>query len=509
MLAQGVLPFQLEQGKRDKGLTALGGLPMYLDLAAVLGLGKCVEKHLKVRQGRQGWTDAQMVTALVLLNLAGGDCVDDLRILQGDEGFRRILMKSETHGLRRKVRRALDRRWRKERRRAVPSASAAFRYLSAFHDEEQEKLREPGQAFIPAANEHLLGFSAINREAMSFLQERHPEREATIDMDATIAETTKKEALYAYTGVKSYQPLNVYWAEQGVMLYTEFRDGNVPAGYEQKRVLIEALEQLPQGVETVRLRSDTAGYQHDLLQYCYNGEHPRFGRIEFAIGADVSPEFKKAVMAVKESDWHPIYREVNGEKKETGRQWAEVCFVPNKIGSSKEGLEYRYLATREEMKQLELPDEQMQRDLPFQTACMDGSRYKIFGIVTNMDDWDGEELIKWLYQRCGRSEEAHYTIKEELAGGSFPSKRFGENAAWWWIAILSFNLNAIMKQLVLGTGWITKRMKAIRFSLIKLPGRVLQRSRRLILRLAQGHPSFEVLLQARSTIANLAFNFYG
>ncbi len=29
----------------------------------------------------------QMLTALILLNLAGGDCVEDLKVLQADEGF--------------------------------------------------------------------------------------------------------------------------------------------------------------------------------------------------------------------------------------------------------------------------------------------------------------------------------------------------------------------------------------------------------------------------------------
>jgi hypothetical protein len=43
------------------------------------------------------------------------------------------------------------------------------------------------------------------------------------------------------------------------MLHTEFRDGNVPAGYEQLRILKEALTYLPAGIKKVRLRSDTAG----------------------------------------------------------------------------------------------------------------------------------------------------------------------------------------------------------------------------------------------------------
>ena len=83
-MAQGVLPFKYEGEKKTTGMTALGGLPAYLDLAQVIGLSKSVQKHLKVRTGGQGWTDAQMLLALVLLNLAGGDCVEDIKVLEAD-----------------------------------------------------------------------------------------------------------------------------------------------------------------------------------------------------------------------------------------------------------------------------------------------------------------------------------------------------------------------------------------------------------------------------------------
>ena len=89
-------------------MTALAGLPLYLDLAQVMGLSKSIQKHLKIRENSQGWTDSQVVLSLVLLNLAGGDCVDDLKIVEADDGFGSILRKSEMHGLKRKVRRALD-----------------------------------------------------------------------------------------------------------------------------------------------------------------------------------------------------------------------------------------------------------------------------------------------------------------------------------------------------------------------------------------------------------------
>jgi len=100
--------------------------------------------------------------------------------------------------------------------------------LEAFHDEEQEKRRVPGKAFIPTPNQHLAGLREVNGDLMRFTQNQ--EEIATLDMDATLVETQKEEALYSYKGYKSYQPINVWWAEPQVILHTEFRDGNIPAG---------------------------------------------------------------------------------------------------------------------------------------------------------------------------------------------------------------------------------------------------------------------------------------
>ena len=133
-MSQGVLPYQYQGQTTKSGMTALGGLPVWLDLAQVAGLSASIGRHLQVRAGSQGWTDSQMVMSLILLQLAAGDCVDDLRVLEGDEGLGRLLRRVEHHGLPRRARRELERRWRKERVRAVPSPSAVFRYLSAFHD---------------------------------------------------------------------------------------------------------------------------------------------------------------------------------------------------------------------------------------------------------------------------------------------------------------------------------------------------------------------------------------
>jgi len=398
----------------------------------------------------------------------------------------------------------MKKRWRKARDRGVVSASAARRYLSAFHDESQEKLREAGKALIVRPNEHLLGLRRVNSEFVGFVQRCSRRLVATLDLDATLIETTKKDALFCYKHFRAYQPLNVWWAEQELMIHSEFRDGNVPAGYDGLRVVKEAISYLPSSVGKVRLRSDTAGYEHKLLRWLDNIENKRFGRIEFAISCDVSREFKAAVEAVDEDDWHRLYKEVDGRRVETGRRWAEVCFVPEAIASSAKAPVYRYLATREALAERVLPGmESEQISLPFQTMNRDGVTYKVFGVVTNMN-WDGGGVIRFHDARCGKSEEAHKILKDDFAGGRMPSSEFGANAAWWAIAILAMNLASAMKRVVLGGDWTHRRMKAIRFLLINVAGRIVAKARQLYVRVSQDHPALELLVRARERIRELA-----
>ena len=502
-MPQGILPFQYESEKSAPGLTGLAGLPLYLELAHAADLRRVIDRHLGKLGPQQGWTARQHILAVVLLNLAGGECVDDLEVLNSDPGFGRVLRQAEVYRLGRRKRRALERRWRKERKRAVPSPSALRRFLALFHNPEQEHQRQEGKAFIPARNERLQDLQKINTAFVSFVHSRLARiRCATLDMDATLLESHKREALFCYKHFQSYQPLNTWWAERGLVLHTEFRDGNVPAGYEQLRVFREALACLPEGIDEVYLRSDTAGYQWDLLRYCAEGKNEKHGVIEFAVGCDVTPEFKHAVAEVPREGWNTLYREVDGRRHDTGQQWAEVCYVPTKSATSKKGPAYRFLAIREPLRQLELPGLEAP-ELPFPEMTFGTRRFKLSGLVTNRT-LPGDELIGWSRERCGKSEEAHAVMKDDLAGGRMPSGLFGANAAWWQMMILALNLNAALKRLALGRKWEPKRMKAVRFSLIHLPGRVVVRANRLRIRVTAAAESLATLLTARHRILALA-----
>ena len=348
-MKQGLLAFQYEQEKGTTGMTGLSGLMTYVELMQAAGLRSSVERHVRLRERGQGWTDSQMIIWLMLLNLAGGESVSDLDLLEKDRGLCRMLREFETCGMRLSERRALEKRWRVERRRSVPSESAVFRYLERFHEVDEESKREAHRAFIPAPNGAMKGLRKVNADLVGFVQSRSPQTEATLDMDATLVETRKQEALPSYKKHRAYQPLITYWSEAELIVHSEFRDGNVPAGHQQLRVLIEALGRLPAGVEKVMLRSDTAGYQRELLRYCAEGRDERFGVIEFAVGVDVTTEFRGAVSEVAEQDWQALYRKVGEHRVDTGQQWADVNLVPNWIGHSKNSPEYRFIATRERL----------------------------------------------------------------------------------------------------------------------------------------------------------------
>ncbi len=68
-MAQGILPFKVELERSEAGMTALAGLPLYLDLAKVVEISRLIQRHLWERDNGQGWTDGLVVMALIMLNL--------------------------------------------------------------------------------------------------------------------------------------------------------------------------------------------------------------------------------------------------------------------------------------------------------------------------------------------------------------------------------------------------------------------------------------------------------
>ncbi len=150
------------------------------------------------------------------------------------------------------------------------------------------------------------------------------------------------------------------------------------------------------------------------MRHCAEGGDERFGVIEFAVGVDVTAEFRRAVSEVAEEEWQTLHREVGERRVDTGQQWAEVNFVPNWIGHSKNSPNCRFIAVREPLRNPSLPG---MGDLSVPIMEMgDGGWYKVFGVAANRG-LPGDELVWWYRQRCGKGEEVHAALKEDSGRG--------------------------------------------------------------------------------------------
>mgnify|MGYP001608641236 CR=1 FL=1 len=68
-----------------------------------------------------------------------------------------------------------------------------------------------------------------------------------------------------------------------LVLTDEFRDGNVPASKDIQRIVDQAYDMLPSGEWRIRVRSDSAAYEQEVLDH-WDGRG-----LGFAVSADMSP----------------------------------------------------------------------------------------------------------------------------------------------------------------------------------------------------------------------------
>jgi hypothetical protein len=177
------------------------------------------------------------------------------------------------------------------------------------------------------------------------LGRRCPEqRIATVDQDATILESHKREALWTYEGGRGYQPMLAVWAEMDVVLADEFRDGNVPAMMAPLPVAQRAFAALPETVTSFYSRGDAACHEHNLMEWLRDEKRddgPR-GLIGLAISARRSEALQQAVLQVPEAGWE-AYGEPHAQEI---RECAEVDFVPGEKSEHKDTPPWRYVAIR-------------------------------------------------------------------------------------------------------------------------------------------------------------------
>ena len=204
------LPFKYEEETKTSGLTGLAGLPLYIELLHSLDIQQIMRIELDLdAHEKVVWKPSDIVFALLLLNLAGAEHVDDLRILESDIGFCSVLERISVVGKTHSQRRALGRNKQQQGCGALPSRSTVFRFLKG-GGEEGLAPRGRGQAYIPEASKTSRQLRNCNRALLAALEHNRPSAAVTLDLDATLIETHKSDSFYSYKGYRAYQPVNVW-----------------------------------------------------------------------------------------------------------------------------------------------------------------------------------------------------------------------------------------------------------------------------------------------------------
>ena len=251
------------------------------------------------------------------------------------------------------------------------------------------------------------------------------------------------------------------WAETELVLADQFRDGNVPAGKGISELVDEAYDSLPNHPEGwgVAVRSDPAAYETDVL------DHWNERGWKFAVSADMSRQLAAEIGRLAPQEWQFWWEEKGGFV----REWAEVPYVPSRSGEKKDTKPYRYVAIRIRS--------------PQGVLFSDGNKVKTFAVVTN--DWgtEGRSLLEWHRGKAGTVEHTHHILKDELAAGVYPSGKFGADAAWLRLQVLTHNLLVLMKATALDQEYRKARPKRLRFAIFNHVGRVIHHARDVFIRL--------------------------
>jgi len=433
------LEIEFEGGLREE-VTAYAGAGLLVETARLSGVIAVADRVLPGKKNPKGLSQGQMFESLVVLSALGGECPDDFQTLRQDEGLAAILGYQ------------------------LPAPSTVRGWLEQFHDEAALADRPAQGSFIPEESKSLVGLGEVrNQTVRAYVSAVKPDWKVTLDVDAHLVESSKKEALATYEGFRGYQPMLVTWAQTGLILADQFRDGNVPASKNTIEVVDEAYAALPNRPEgwEVRVRSDSAAYEGRVL------DHWASRNWTFAVSADMSPQLRAEIERIGVDEWQPWAVEKGGFV----REWAEVTYVPSRSVEKRDAEPYRYLSIRIRSLQGEL--------------FSDGAKVKLFAVVTN--DWrmNGRELLEWHRGKAGTIEHRHRVLKDELAAGVYPSGKFGANAAWLRLQVVTANLLELLKATALAEEFRHARPKRLRFAIFNHVGRVVHHARQTLLRVFQ------------------------
>ncbi len=408
MIRQTILPFKIEM-TRDL-ITPHAGLALLGEFAVGLGFLQSVDKYLPKPGSGAGYNPSEYIFPLILMLNGGGRSLEDIRQIKADEGLREIL--------------PLER---------IPSSDAFGDWLRSM-----------------GINAGLYGLEKVNRRLMKRGMKYDGIKAYTLDIDATGIEAEKESAKMTYKGFKGYMPIVGHIAENGLVLGDEFREGNVPPASGNLDFIKHCIRQMPKGKRIKALRSDSAAYQADIINYCEQEG------IQFAIGADLDEAVLEAIGAIPDKDWAP-YK--NGYIAET----------IHSMNKTKEA--FRLIVIR--------------RTYQSNIFAQEDVSVNYTVIATNRME-SAEDVVKWYNQRGDCSENRIKELKIGFGMERMPCGQFEANATFFRIGVVAYNIFRLFILKTLSTSWHRHQVQTVRWRLYQIAGKIVFHGGQVFLKVRRG-----------------------
>jgi hypothetical protein len=435
-------------------LTARAGLTVVSETRLALGLDEIVRTRRRLRERHRAHSEFDKRHAVVRVQAAGGECVEDGRILARDAGLLRLVA------------------------RPGPSPDALHAFLAAFHAEAQMTQRPPEGAWIPKENAALQALGAVTTALVHRAVAGTPAARATLDLDATPIESHKRDALAHYKGGRGYQATAVLWAEQDLVVANQFHDGHVPAGTRTPEVARRAVATLPATVQERAFRGDSACYDENLLRYLA-GE-----QIAFTVSADMTVELHR-VCAAPSVAWARLEDRRTETVDVAEVDVAEVEFTPGDWPKAAAPLRYLALRIR-----------------PMQGSLF-GEAPTYLAVVTNRWTKAPADLVRWHWAKAGTLELTPDVTKNDLAAGLLPSGKCGANAPWYRLTLLTYHALTVLRRRALPERFHLARAKRLRYEVFTVPAETHTHGRQLTARLRAPPLTVDELVAARGRLREL------
>jgi hypothetical protein len=395
MIRQSILPFKLEMTKDI--ITAHAGLALIGEFAIGLRLLKSVDSYLPKPKSGVGYKPSEYIFPLILMLNGGGRSLEDIRQIRADEALKEML--------------PLKR---------IPSTDAMGDWL--------RRIGEHGG---------LIGLEKLNRTIIKRAMKYDSLTGYTLDIDATGIEAEKQSAKMTYKGFTGYMPIVGHIAENGLIIGDEFREGNNAPAARNLEFIKHCIRQMPTGKKIQSLRSDSAAYQAEIINYCEQN------RIQFAIGADLDSAVLTSIKAIPEDDWNPYQ---NGYMTET----------VHSMNKTKEA--FRLIVIRR----------------PYQESLFseEDERVKYTVIATNRTE-SAQQVVSWYNQRGECSENRIKELKIGFGMERMPCGQCEANAVFFRIGVLAYNLFRLFTLTTLAPSWHKHQVQTVRWRLYQIAGKIV------------------------------------